>query len=163
MVSSWVELAAELATQSGGDGEASSNLRIFRIFRVTRLLQTVRSLRVIRFLSALRTLVYSMVGATKSLFWILLLLGLVLYIFSILFTDAAGHYIRTNPNSTHVDDLDHYFGTVTTSMSTLYRSVLAGVDWHEPADSLHLHPPGSVFYCLLTPKVVSPPDTSKPT
>ena len=148
VVSSWVELTAELATQSGGDGEASSNLRIIRIFRITRLLQTVRSLRLIRFLSALRTLVYSMVGAAKSLFWTLLLLGLVLYIFSILFTDVAVHYVKTQSgDSIQVAELTKHFGSVSQSMSTLYRSCLAGIDWHEPADSLLLWPQWNCFRC----------------
>ncbi|CAE7608334.1 Scn11a [Symbiodinium sp. CCMP2456] len=137
VISAWVELAGEVTTQSGGDGEASSNLRIIRIFRVTRLLQTVRSLRMIRFLTALRTIVYSMVGATKSLFWILLLLCLILYIFSILFTDAVVHHAQTNPDSIHLPEMRKYFGSVSTSMNTLYRSVLAGVDWSEPADELY--------------------------
>jgi len=137
VISAWVELAGEVASQSGGDGEASSNLRIIRIFRITRLLQTVRSLRMIRFLTALRTIVYSMVGATKSLFWILLLLCLILYIFSILFTDAVVHHAQTNPDSIHIPEMRKYFGSVSTSMNTLYRSVLAGVDWSEPADELY--------------------------
>ena len=36
----WVELALDLSAPSeGGDGGASSNLRIVRVFKVTRLLQ----------------------------------------------------------------------------------------------------------------------------
>mmetsp|Transcript_7656 Transcript_7656/g.17608 ORF Transcript_7656/g.17608 Transcript_7656/m.17608 type:complete len:551 (-) Transcript_7656:133-1785(-) len=150
VIAAWVELVAGLVTQSE-DGESSSNLRIIRLFRITRLLQTVRSLRLIRFLSALRTLVYSMVGATKSLFWTLLLLGLVLYVFGILFTDACLDHSNNNGSDAN---LSHFFGSLTISMTTLYRSVLAGVDWHEPADSLRVIGEGWVqlfnFYMALS-------------
>ncbi|CAJ1367348.1 unnamed protein product [Effrenium voratum] len=130
--SSWVEIAFAFASGSQ-ENEANSNLRIIRIFRIGKLLQTVRSFRVLKFLSALRTLVFSIVDATRSLFWALFLLLIILYIFGILFTDAVLDHFNFSPAES---ELQFYFGSVSRSMTTLFRSILGGVDWYQPADAL---------------------------
>ncbi|OLQ01069.1 Voltage-dependent T-type calcium channel subunit alpha-1H [Symbiodinium microadriaticum] len=132
----WVELALDLSAPSeGGDGGASSNLRIVRVFKVTRLLQVVRSVRLLKFLSALRALVMSVVDTTRQLAWALLLLGLVIYSFGILFADAALDYgIRYDLSEDAT--LLEYFGGVYLSCQTLFRAILGGLDWEIAANSL---------------------------
>eukprot|EP00439_Symbiodinium_sp_Y106_P084891 s12_g26.t3 len=132
----WVELALDLSAPSeGGDGGASSNLRIVRVFKVTRLLQVVRSVRLIKFLGALRALVMSVVDTTRQLAWALLLLGLVIYSFGILFADAALDYgIRHDLSDDST--LLEYFGGVYLSCQTLFRAILGGLDWEVAVNSL---------------------------
>eukprot|EP00747_Dinoflagellata_sp_TGD_P085867 gnl/TRDRNA2_/TRDRNA2_163048_c0_seq1.p1 gnl/TRDRNA2_/TRDRNA2_163048_c0~~gnl/TRDRNA2_/TRDRNA2_163048_c0_seq1.p1 ORF type:complete len:317 (+),score=47.48 gnl/TRDRNA2_/TRDRNA2_163048_c0_seq1:2-952(+) len=63
--------------------------RTTRMFRITRLLRVFRVVRVVRFIRALRTLVYSVLCTLKSLVWALLLLLILVYIFGLLFGQAA--------------------------------------------------------------------------
>lgn len=134
VVPAWVELAVDYWTdEQGMEGGSSSTFRIIRIFKITRLLQVVRSLRIVKFISALRALVMSVVDTTRQLLWALILLGLVQYSFGILFTDAVLDYSASNgPDA----DQMKYFGTVFTSVMTLFRSILGGLDWEYAADAL---------------------------
>ncbi|CAJ1379963.1 unnamed protein product [Effrenium voratum] len=135
VVPAWVEIAIDLLSRNtGSEGGAASNLRIIRIFKITRLLQVVRSLRIVKFISALRALVMSVVDTTRQLMWALLLLGLVQYSFGLLFTDAVlDHAVNNGPDAAQM----RYFGTVYTSVITLFRAILGGLDWELAADSLH--------------------------
>lgn len=138
VVPAWVELALDLSERNdGAEGGAASNFRIIRVFKVTRLLQVVRSLRIVRFVAALRALVLSVVDTTRQLVWALILLLLVIYSFGILFTDAALEYLFAGASEGEdTTDLMKYFGTVFSSCSTLFRSILGGTDWDSAVDAL---------------------------
>ena len=99
------------------------------------LCQVVRSVRLIKFLGALRALVMSVVDTTRQLAWALLLLGLVIYSFGILFADAAlDHSLRYSLGDEHA--LMLYFGGVYLSCQTLFRAILGGLDWEVAANAL---------------------------
>ena len=53
--------------------------RLIRLLRVGRLFRVVRIIRVVRLFRSLRTLVQSLVGTLKTLFWALLLLFLIMH------------------------------------------------------------------------------------
>eukprot|EP00913_Durusdinium_trenchii_P014094 g13228.t1 len=94
-----------------------------------RLLRVFRVIRVVRIFKALRKLVASLVDTTKSLIWAMFLLGLIIYIFSILFTDIVLDFLEENLNNTSADadvqdNLQWYFGNIYTSGETLFRSLL---------------------------------------
>ncbi|CAE7362994.1 scn4ab, partial [Symbiodinium natans] len=71
----------------------SSALRAVRIIRITRMLKTLRLLRIFRFIVALRTLVTSIISTLKNLFWALMLLGIIIYAFAILFCQAVRSHV----------------------------------------------------------------------
>eukprot|EP00438_Fugacium_kawagutii_P028214 Skav200383 [mRNA] locus=scaffold2518:413221:416712:- [translate_table: standard] len=147
VVSSWAEMVVGFAN---GDGRAANtNLRIMRIMRIGRLARVVRVVRVVRLFRALRTLVASLMGTLKSLFWSFLLLGLVIYIFGILFTDVLLDFREgqsasgTGDGSTaELDHMKRYFGNLGTSSATLFRAISDGISWQAAADSLK---PAGVF------------------
>lgn len=135
VTSTWVELAVGFVSVDGNDGGLSnSNLRLLRVIKVTRLARVLRVLRVVQFVRPLRTLMHCLVDTTKSFVWSLMLLVLMMYVFGLLFTDAAIDHMRiigtTDP------DMDRLFGTVPSSISTLFRSISNGMDWGTAADSL---------------------------
>ena len=133
VIPAWVELAMDFAMRGGTEGTGTSNFRIIRVFKITRLLQVVRSLRIVRFIGALRALVMSVIDTTRQLIWALVLLTLVIYSFGILFTDASqDHMFRNGPDAA----MDEHFGSVYASCTTLFRSILAGMDWNVAADAL---------------------------
>lgn len=83
--SSWIELIIDVLTP--GDPETpnrgtNTNLRLIRLLRVGRLFRVVRIIRVVRLFRSLRTLVQSLVGTLKTLFWALLLLFLIMHLAS---------------------------------------------------------------------------------
>lgn len=73
-----------------GEGLSSiTGFRVFRLIRMTRIVKAIRLMRIVRFVSALRTLVSSIVHTLKALFWALVLLGFIVYVFAVLFAQAA--------------------------------------------------------------------------
>jgi len=138
VISSWVEFAFDL-TNSAQDqvSRGNSNFRLMRLLRLGRLVRVVRIVRVVRLFRALRTLVASLAGTLKSLFWSFLLLGLIIYIFAILFTDIVlDHLIEYDIARSRDDPMQFYFGNLYSSSTTLYRSISNGLTWHTAADSL---------------------------
>ena len=98
VISSWAEFVGDVASAEESDvSRGNSNFRLMRLLRLGRLVRVVRIVRVVRLFRALRTLVASLAGTLKSLFWSFLLLGLLVYIFAILFTDVVlDHVIEYN-------------------------------------------------------------------
>lgn len=126
--------------------------------RVARLIRIIRIVRIIRFLRELRIMVYSIFHTLKSLFWSFLLLGTVMYLFAIVLTQSTTDYLQEVPGfegtasvrldaevhcnhpdwrvREHFDDpcvLVRYFGSLPSSMDTLFESVSGGVSWGDRA------------------------------
>ncbi|CAE7935355.1 Cacna1f [Symbiodinium sp. KB8] len=151
VMSSWVELASELLNNGQSmTSSTNSNLRILRLLRVGKLVRVVRVFRVVKFFRSLRTLVQSLMGTMKSLFWAMILLALIIYIFSILFTDAVIDYVRES-GVVELNDtvLEQSFGTLYESYLTLFRSISNGVTWGEPASALSRIPEGTIWVQLF--------------
>eukprot|EP00415_Alexandrium_ostenfeldii_P002751 UN2751 len=113
-----------------------NNLRILRVFRIMRVGKALRIQRLVRFISALRTLVYSIVVTMRSLIWALILLLIIMYIFSIVITQISVDYMQT-PGCVPHPRLQRWWGNMGTSMLTLFEAVTGGVSWYEVTDPLH--------------------------
>ncbi|CAE7670060.1 Scn11a [Symbiodinium pilosum] len=141
VTSSWIELAVDIVSPDHETMGANSNLRIMRLLRLGRLVRVVRIVRVVKLFRALRTLVYSLLGTLKSLFWSFLLLALIIYIFGILFTDVVLNHLWEQAEQgisvdTDTDEVRFYFGTLYVSIITLFRSISNGITWNKAADAL---------------------------
>jgi len=109
-----------------------TNMKSFRIIRLTRLLKTVQFVRIFRFVMALRMLVTSIISTLKALFWALILLGLIIYVFAVLFTQAVyDHNTDTPLPEPHLSSSKHYWGSLSKSMLSLFMSIANGVSWEE--------------------------------
>ena len=126
--SSWIELLIDLMTPGTSSRGTNSNFRLMRLIRVGRLFRVVRIMKVVRLFRSLRTLVQSLVGTLKSLAWAMVLLSLIMYIFSILFTDAALDFIietkeqvepMTSEQVQHLSEVTLYFGSLYRSFITM--------------------------------------------
>ena len=141
VTSTWVELLVGLMEVEGSEGLSNSNLRLLRLVKVSRLARVMRMLRVVQYVKPLRTLMHCLVDTTKSFVWSFLLLFLMMYVFGLLFTDAVLDYIFDQQKQAHGQASDHeqlsyLFGSVASSIQTLFRSVSNGLDWSEAADEL---------------------------
>merc|ERR1719362_1336683 len=102
-VMSIVFLAA-MGNSSGGMGDASI-LRVARLLRLTRM---ARMARLLRALPELLILIKGMVAALRSVCFALALLGMIVYVFGIAFTQLCED-----------TSLEPWFATVMRSMQTL--------------------------------------------
>lgn len=105
------------------------DLSVVRMLRVLRLVRITRLIRVLRMVHELRTLVASIMGSFKSLGWTLLLLMIVIYTFSVLFTQIVLDRLKSDPP--HADALHRWFGSLARTALTLFESILGGVSWEE--------------------------------
>jgi len=139
VVAGLAEATFDVIQAAAGEANVPSmvSLRALRILRITRMLKIIRVLRIFRFVLALRTLVQSTIHTLKSLFWALVLLGLIVYVFALVFTEATGDMIR---DLRVVGDQQsaslRYFGSVTTTMLSLFMSIAGGVSWEDVLEPL---------------------------
>jgi hypothetical protein len=134
-----LEIALELGGfYEGGDGSGGwADVSVFRVARITRLLRVVRVTRILRYVRALRMLVYSIACTLKSLICSAVLLMLLMYMFGIVFTSAASGALEEGQLPQEVvSTLKKYWGSVGTSVLTLFMAITNGVAWDEALDPL---------------------------
>lgn len=106
-------------------GSVISNVRCIRLLRVARVMRAVRILKVVRQIGPLRALIQSIVATFRSLVWAIILLTTIIYVFGIVFCDAATGYFQDQNN---IDDkVARFFFGLQQSMITLYFTALGGV------------------------------------
>jgi len=158
LTSLW-EVTADIVTavsvQQADVGEVTgmSSLKAFRIVRITRVLKVVRLMRVFRFVLALRSLISSIAETLKSLFWALCLLGVIIYVFAVLFTQAVNDHLR-DPEATPLPERERemavrFFPSLGDTMLSLFESIANGVSWNEVLAPLKLISPVWVFVYLF--------------
>lgn len=114
-------------------------LRLLRICRVVRVLRLVK---LVRFLSGVRKLLIAVHGALTTLLWAVVLLVILMYVFTItMSTLMIQYYEELDPKKTtdhsgidlgnsrtHTERVQHLYGSVMSSMQTLFMSISGG-DW----------------------------------
>lgn len=108
----------------------SSEQIISKTVHMMRLLRVVRIVRVLRFLAELRMMVGLVFHSIRSLFWLLVLLIMLLYVYSIILTQAVRDYMTIDiPDPALVPILDHYFGGIGNTLYTLFGAITGGLLW----------------------------------
>jgi hypothetical protein len=106
----WVVNAVVAITTSGGDGStAFGNTSAFRLVKVLRLTRMARMARLLRVMPELMILIKGISAATRSVFFTLCLLMILIYAFGIAFTQLC----QDTPLG------DEYFETVPHAMASL--------------------------------------------
>eukprot|EP00931_Biecheleriopsis_adriatica_P006059 TRINITY_DN10751_c0_g1_i2.p1 TRINITY_DN10751_c0_g1~~TRINITY_DN10751_c0_g1_i2.p1 ORF type:complete len:647 (-),score=102.38 TRINITY_DN10751_c0_g1_i2:30-1970(-) len=113
------------------DRSPLGNLVILRVLRVFRVVRIFRMIRVMRFFKELRMMVFSILGCMKSLLWVAMTLGLMWFVFAIVFVAAALNHLEESAMYHHESnrDLIECFGTVTRATLTLFMAMSGGNDW----------------------------------
>jgi len=112
--------------------EAASTASIVRLVRVVRVARILRIIRTIRIYRALRILVYSIFSTLRQLVWTLLLILIIMYMFGIVFTQAAGEYLMLYDH----EPIQKMYGTLPRTIYTLFKAICGGVDWEVVAEPL---------------------------
>eukprot|EP00913_Durusdinium_trenchii_P024345 g22856.t1 len=137
--------STNLEVRTGGEVDSNAvgsftGFKALRLIRITRLLKTLRVVRIFRFVMALRTLVTSIVYTLRSLFWALTLLLLIVYVFSVLITQAVDPYLRENPLVSLPDEelemARAHLNSLTQTMLSLFMSISGGLNWVDLAGPL---------------------------
>merc|ERR1719410_2825718 len=103
---------------------------LLRIFRVARLLRLLKMARYLTFFRELRLMIFGLIASLRSLLWSFVMLALVVYIFSIIFVQAAiAFFQKTDPTNETEDQkakkeaFQKWFGSTQISMRTLLVAI----------------------------------------
>mmetsp|Transcript_77107 Transcript_77107/g.204665 ORF Transcript_77107/g.204665 Transcript_77107/m.204665 type:complete len:291 (-) Transcript_77107:17-889(-) len=102
--------------------QVSSSGRLLKVIRMFRIL---RLLRMVRFLSELRVMAHMIANSMMSLFWLFTLLLILIYVFAIILTQGATDFLKTSSDAV----IEHRYGTLFTTMYTLFQAMSGGVSW----------------------------------
>jgi len=132
--------------KSSADDNNAGNLRILRILRVLRIVRIFRLVRVLHLISELRTIVSSILGSFRSLFWVVVLLLLVMYIVGVWFLQSVTDHFIARPGLDGDGDyiayslgevtLRKHFKSLAVTILSLWQAVSGGVDWSEMTSPL---------------------------
>lgn len=124
-----VDVIVDTAFLSSGSPTSVLNSRrsftTLRVLRVVRIIRVLRVVRMLTFFRELRMMIHSTIGCFKSVFFVMVLFGALLYIFGIAFTSAfIDHMAELSMwQDTKYADLIEFFGTVTLSGLSLSGNV----------------------------------------
>eukprot|EP00930_Biecheleria_cincta_P004603 TRINITY_DN105519_c0_g1_i1.p1 TRINITY_DN105519_c0_g1~~TRINITY_DN105519_c0_g1_i1.p1 ORF type:complete len:598 (-),score=89.61 TRINITY_DN105519_c0_g1_i1:86-1831(-) len=132
VASSYIEIILSLLATPNADASLMTLIRTMRVVRIARIV------RVIRFLSKLRMMVFTLLGALKMLGWALILLVMIMYMFAVSFTEASKPFLADVDGSLTESQqkLRKHFRSLPRSMLTLFESIIGGVSWGEPLQGL---------------------------
>jgi len=114
----------------------AANSTVFRILRLLRLVRLANLMR-LSFFRELRLMVASLINCFKPMAWTLFLLLMVMYMFSLMFTEGVrGALSSGKVFSPKFSEAANQFATIAHSMKTLLSSLFGGVDWLQIVDML---------------------------
>eukprot|EP00928_Gymnodinium_smaydae_P018284 TRINITY_DN16969_c0_g1_i1.p1 TRINITY_DN16969_c0_g1~~TRINITY_DN16969_c0_g1_i1.p1 ORF type:complete len:633 (-),score=69.19 TRINITY_DN16969_c0_g1_i1:211-2109(-) len=127
-------------TDDGEQSDMSSNMSALRMMRILRLIRVMRLVRVLRLIGELRTMVLSIIGCLRALVWAMMLLFLVMYIVGIYLTQMVlDTRLAARRDDTPVtEDLSLFYGSLGSTVVSLYQAITGGEDWKSFLDPLRL-------------------------
>ncbi|CAJ1392620.1 unnamed protein product [Effrenium voratum] len=137
-----LELILRAEASDHSTGPMSTSMRLVRILRVAKITRAIRIVRLVKFIRSLKTLLYCIGRTLRAMAWSAVLLLLIIFLFSLIFTDICTEYIGTPEHDVVTAQfLIHRFGSLDASMHTLYASITGGLTWTEASDMLALVSP----------------------
>eukprot|EP00441_Pelagodinium_beii_P044398 CAMPEP_0197632060 /NCGR_PEP_ID=MMETSP1338-20131121/8991_1 /TAXON_ID=43686 ORGANISM="Pelagodinium beii, Strain RCC1491" /NCGR_SAMPLE_ID=MMETSP1338 /ASSEMBLY_ACC=CAM_ASM_000754 /LENGTH=619 /DNA_ID=CAMNT_0043203609 /DNA_START=6 /DNA_END=1865 /DNA_ORIENTATION=- len=128
-----MDIAIYIFFAVAGDDTSPSVASVARVLRIMRIAKIARIVRVLKFFRELRMMVFSIIASMVSLIWVMLILGLVFYVFGIIFTNGVLTTLVTPDMWIDEDNagLIETFGTLGNSIITLFMAMTGGNDWGE--------------------------------
>eukprot|EP00928_Gymnodinium_smaydae_P046315 TRINITY_DN3084_c0_g3_i1.p1 TRINITY_DN3084_c0_g3~~TRINITY_DN3084_c0_g3_i1.p1 ORF type:complete len:555 (-),score=85.20 TRINITY_DN3084_c0_g3_i1:280-1944(-) len=142
-----------LSILSLGEDSALSNISVLRVIRIVRITRVLRIIRVMKFFQDLRILVAAIASTLKTAFFALMLIFFMMYMFGIAVTQLVAEHVKEMElNGTPVakdDDLYMFFGSIFSTMLTLFMTISGGIDWKDAGWPLFDVSPIAVIFYLL--------------
>lgn len=127
-------------SEDKGEGSEGGNVVFLRVLRLCKMVKVMRAFRAMRFFKDLAVMLESFRNSFVALFWTFVMLGFILYVFALIFLQGMIDYLKSSGNKddpTELELVHGQFGSMTTSMLSLYKAVTGGDDWgvyHEVID-----------------------------
>mmetsp|Transcript_83025 Transcript_83025/g.256690 ORF Transcript_83025/g.256690 Transcript_83025/m.256690 type:complete len:781 (+) Transcript_83025:55-2397(+) len=132
-----------------------TNISFLRVVRIFRTLRVLRVFRLIHLIVELRTMLSSIFGSLKSLFWVVVLYAVMVFTAGTFFTQvvtehrggnvpdlrelhgitAMAHSAELSPHEVR-KQLDTYYGSLGTTILSLWECISGGMDWKTLFDPL---------------------------
>ncbi|CAJ1414861.1 unnamed protein product, partial [Effrenium voratum] len=132
----------------------TGNLSLLRIFRVFRLIRIVRLVRTVPALRRLRTMIFSILNSFVDLLWAILVVVLIMYIFSIIFSNAVALYfdevdVADTRAIASALEVAAEFGDLYKGMVSLWSAISGGNDWMMYASLLRRITLGELYFLIF--------------
>eukprot|EP00927_Polykrikos_kofoidii_P008953 TRINITY_DN13732_c0_g1_i1.p1 TRINITY_DN13732_c0_g1~~TRINITY_DN13732_c0_g1_i1.p1 ORF type:complete len:647 (-),score=81.54 TRINITY_DN13732_c0_g1_i1:114-1970(-) len=126
VMSAWIDFVVTVSV-----GEQSAHITSF--LTIVRSARSLRLCRLVCFLPQVRVVILTIVSSMNALFWLVLVMLCVMFVFAAVLTEGVGQLFQRGavPDDL-MEDMRHDFGSVATSMYTLFKCVIGGVSWGEP-------------------------------
>eukprot|EP00928_Gymnodinium_smaydae_P024945 TRINITY_DN20021_c2_g4_i2.p1 TRINITY_DN20021_c2_g4~~TRINITY_DN20021_c2_g4_i2.p1 ORF type:complete len:613 (+),score=95.61 TRINITY_DN20021_c2_g4_i2:49-1887(+) len=116
------------------DGYVPRTSSFVHALRLVRLIRIVRLARVLHLLVELRTMVHSIVGSLRSLFWAVVLYFMLIYTLGVYFTqvvtDQRAHHRAQGAEPTEgLEELTFLCGSLRRTILSLWSCIAGGMDW----------------------------------
>jgi len=98
------------------------------LFRALRMLRIFRLFRTLKFHNSLRLLISEVMRGVQGLVWLVMIFGIVLLFFSLLFMQATADFVGTDQDGSNAQLLG-YFGTLEDSFTSLFQVSVGGANW----------------------------------
>jgi len=123
-----------LALAGVGRGSSITFMRMLRLLKLSKVLRLFRALR---FLQELRLMITAIVRTLGSLFWALVFLTFMIYIFSLIILQGLTGYLQEGNAEPEVkESITQLFGSMSTTMLSLYQVTTGGDDWGRYYDTI---------------------------
>jgi Ca2+-binding EF-hand superfamily protein len=117
---------------SEGDGGVGIDVGVLKLLKIARLLRMVRMVRLI---PELKAMVYLIMASMKSFFWTCILMLVLIYMIAVYMTMMATECLKDNTrgeaNAEDYDSVTKQWGSLSSSVMSLFHSISGGADWAE--------------------------------
>jgi voltage-gated sodium channel len=129
--------------------ENSDGVGVLRILRIVRFLRIIRLLRLVHIIGELRAIFVATSNSMRSLCWTVMLLLLLVYMLAVGLTQMVTDHIVAHPYEDQ-SRLLPFFGSLGSSMLSLFQSISDGVEWRDVTTPLSedISPYVTVLYCI---------------
>ncbi|OLP87411.1 putative voltage-dependent N-type calcium channel subunit alpha-1B [Symbiodinium microadriaticum] len=129
-------LRAEVGSNAQ-QANVSTSMRLVRVLRVAKITRAIRIVRLVKFIRSLKTLLYCIGRTLRAMLWSGVLLILIMFLFSLVFTDVCTESVAAlSETQLKTSYLYFRFGSLEDSMHTLFASITGGLTWSEVSDAL---------------------------
>lgn len=141
-------VALQVVEQVSGLFTDTRDLAAMQVLRTLRLLRITRLLRALRLIEELRTIVSSVAKSMRSLLWSLVLLMIMVYTVSVIFTEVVTEAVVKQ--TSNAEALRYWFGGVGRTVLSLFETILGGVSWDSIVQPLitDVSPVAGAVFCL---------------
>lgn len=116
-----------------------SIIRVLLVLRIARVTRTVRMFKGLTSTSEFQKMAVALFSSARTLLWSMTILFFVMYFFSLIFCHAVGQAkVANSYTEEELAQLEKNFGTLPTSLLTVFMSITSGISWHIAFDSLRV-------------------------